>query len=183
MSTPEYRLPCPCGEVIIVQKRQAGQSVSCESCGKSQDVPTMLGLEKLERTGTDDSEEDSQGKPEVKTGGGCLFSTCLAIGSTLLIAALVLYLLSVFWTPKQTIESSLEQANSQLDTLEFEDLIAYWDQVDQSGLGEAIPPWFVTHALIARRLKIAASICGIVSGLAMLVAGVMFIRDFRVVRE
>lgn len=186
MSTPGYRLPCPCGEVIVVQKRQAGQSVSCQACGASQDVPTMRGLEKLAR---EESAQEDSGKPEKpsevapRQSGGCLFSGSLGLGSLLAVAAIVLYIFARSWTPNQTIESSLEQANEQLDTYEFEELLYFWDQVDQSGMGEAKPPWFVLHARIARRFDIGAITCGSIAALAFLIASVMFIRDFRVVRE
>lgn len=42
-----YLLPCPCGRKTPVEGPQAGQRVRCE-CGEELNVPTMLGLAKLE---------------------------------------------------------------------------------------------------------------------------------------
>jgi len=43
----KYLLPCPCGRKTPVEAPQAGQRVRCQ-CGAELDVPTMLGLAKLE---------------------------------------------------------------------------------------------------------------------------------------
>ena len=46
--TTSYLLPCDCGQVVVVQPRQAGQEVRC-TCGKSLVVPTMLKMTKLQQ--------------------------------------------------------------------------------------------------------------------------------------
>ncbi|MBN2023363.1 MAG: hypothetical protein JW809_11295 [Pirellulales bacterium] len=45
--TTQYRLPCPCGSFVLVDPRQAGQTVRCE-CGRTLDVPTMRAIGELE---------------------------------------------------------------------------------------------------------------------------------------
>jgi hypothetical protein len=141
----------------------------------------MLGLEKLTREDGDAPQGKIEAAPPQS--GGCLFSSSLGLGSLFTVAALALYALAVFWTPEQTIESVIEDVNVQLDTYEFDELLSFWDQVDQSGLGEAIPPPFFIHARIARRLRIGAIICGSIAALGFLMSTVLFIRDFKVVRE
>ncbi len=54
-----YLLPCSCGAKIVVEPRQAGQTVHC-ACGKSLTVPTMLEMAKLERA--EAVEDRAQGK-------------------------------------------------------------------------------------------------------------------------
>jgi hypothetical protein len=44
----EYLLPCSCGQKLAVSARQAGESVRC-SCGATLEVPTLRGLDTLER--------------------------------------------------------------------------------------------------------------------------------------
>jgi hypothetical protein len=44
----EYLLPCTCGRAVVVQARQAGQTVRCE-CGQELPVPTMRELGSLEQ--------------------------------------------------------------------------------------------------------------------------------------
>ncbi len=54
--TSKYLLPCPCGQKIPVQRRQAGESVECQ-CGASLRVPTLLGMAELEQVEADDAPE------------------------------------------------------------------------------------------------------------------------------
>ena len=42
-----YRLPCKCGQTVLVERSQAGLSVNC-SCGTQLEVPTIRGLAQLE---------------------------------------------------------------------------------------------------------------------------------------
>jgi hypothetical protein len=41
-----FLLPCECGQAIVVERPQAGTSVTC-TCGKSLEVPTIRGFAKL----------------------------------------------------------------------------------------------------------------------------------------
>ena len=43
----QYLLPCPCGQKLAVEPRQAGETIRC-GCGESLDVPTMLEIKALE---------------------------------------------------------------------------------------------------------------------------------------
>ena len=42
----KYLLPCTCGKSAVVERRQAGTTVSCE-CGKPLEVPTIRGFSAL----------------------------------------------------------------------------------------------------------------------------------------
>ena len=50
-----YLLKCSCGRSHRIQARQAGQSLDC-SCGKTIEVPTIRGLQKLKQVGAVHSE-------------------------------------------------------------------------------------------------------------------------------
>jgi hypothetical protein len=43
----QYLLPCPCGQQIVVEPRQAGEMIPC-SCGAAVQVPTLLEMTGLE---------------------------------------------------------------------------------------------------------------------------------------
>jgi len=47
-----FLLPCECGHKLEVTAAQAGQRLTC-ACGRGIDVPTLRGLQSLERTGGD----------------------------------------------------------------------------------------------------------------------------------
>jgi hypothetical protein len=44
----KYLLPCPCGQQIVIERRHAGQTVPCSSCGAMVQVPTLLAMAELE---------------------------------------------------------------------------------------------------------------------------------------
>jgi hypothetical protein len=44
----KYLLPCPCGERLAIEPRQAGETVVC-ACGQVLEVPTFLQLRQLEK--------------------------------------------------------------------------------------------------------------------------------------
>jgi hypothetical protein len=44
----KYLLPCPCGERLAIEPRQAGETVVC-TCGQVLEVPTLLELRQLEK--------------------------------------------------------------------------------------------------------------------------------------
>ena len=46
--SPTYLLPCSCGQKIIVDTSLAGDLVTCEACGQTVEVPTLLRLKQLE---------------------------------------------------------------------------------------------------------------------------------------
>jgi hypothetical protein len=46
--SPKYLLPCPCGERLVIEPRQAGETVVC-TCGQALEVPTFLQLKQLEK--------------------------------------------------------------------------------------------------------------------------------------
>ena len=48
----QFLLPCSCGSKLPVDPAQAGGRVRC-ACGRELDVPTLLGLKRLERAGSD----------------------------------------------------------------------------------------------------------------------------------
>jgi hypothetical protein len=45
--TAKYLLPCPCGRQLVVEPRQAGQTIAC-ACGQLLPVPTLLDMTALE---------------------------------------------------------------------------------------------------------------------------------------
>jgi len=84
----KYLLPCHCGLHIVIEPRQAGETVVC-SCGVSLQVPTMLGMSALEPV----IEESTA--PPAEADWGWPHATLL-IGLVMVAAAFVLVVL-VYW--------------------------------------------------------------------------------------
>lgn len=78
--TLKYVLPCHCGLEVVVEPRQAGETVVC-SCGSSLQVPTML-----EMTSLDPAPQDSVSPQAPATGWGMSHQLVL-LGTTLTLAA------------------------------------------------------------------------------------------------
>jgi hypothetical protein len=77
----KYLLPCPCGRQVVVEPRQAGETVPC-SCGAQLQVPTLLGMKALDLAPTISGPE-----PVAKSWG--IVGRLRLLGTVLVIVALV----------------------------------------------------------------------------------------------
>lgn len=76
----KYLLPCSCGQTVVIEPRQAGQSLVC-ACGKTLSIPTVLQIRNLEL-----AQEPSQ--PAAKRWGGR--QQLILVGTVVVLAAMVL---------------------------------------------------------------------------------------------
>jgi hypothetical protein len=102
--TAKYLLPCPCGQQIVVQPRQAGETISC-SCGALLQVPTLLDMTRLEQA----APEPVAPSPPPEAWG--LRHRLLLLGVFLVAAAVV----GVVWL-------YLERPVSRFDTIDPENI-------------------------------------------------------------
>jgi len=77
--TAKYLLPCSCGRHVVVEPRQAGQTLSCP-CGASLTAPTLLGLAAL---------DPAPDEPVVSASAWGFKQRLQLIGGVLLLAAAV----------------------------------------------------------------------------------------------
>jgi len=87
--TTKHLLPCQCGRNIVVDPRQAGESVRCE-CGRSVDVPTLRQLRRLDPV----KETDGRDKTRTpwSTGQGVVFAIGSLIALIGFVAAILLFI-------------------------------------------------------------------------------------------
>jgi len=78
----KYLLPCPCGQQIVVEPRQAGETIRC-SCGAALMAPNLLDMRALDAVPSEPS------KPSAASGWGTKRALQFA-GTMLVVAALVL---------------------------------------------------------------------------------------------
>lgn len=102
----KYLLPCPCGQQIVVQPRQAGETITC-SCGASLQVPTLLDM-----TGLDLAPPESAAPTPPSVAWG-LRHRLLFLGMFLVVAAVV----GVVWL-------YVERPRSRFDTIDPEHIRA-----------------------------------------------------------
>lgn len=105
----EYLLPCSCGEKLVVDRSQAGLSKSC-SCGKEVVVPTLRGLEQLERAAP---AEEHVPQREWGARQAVLFLGAVITGFALLAAGLLWLTRPVF--PQAYRDAMIQEAGSTFD--------------------------------------------------------------------
>lgn len=85
MST-KYLFPCSCGQIEWIETTQAGQTISCSSCGQVRQIPTLGQIKNLEPA------PEEEGKKKEET--GALRRAFFLLGIVLLIPSL--FCLSLF---------------------------------------------------------------------------------------
>jgi len=87
----KYQLPCSCGESLVLEAAQAGQTVVCR-CGKTQQAPTLLNMKKLPTA------EENVLRESVSTSSVNLRFFFWFLGLTVLVPSL----LFLFWVTTKT---------------------------------------------------------------------------------
>jgi hypothetical protein len=171
----EYLLPCQCGQKLTVDRSQAGLAVRCEHCGAEVAIPTLRGLDKLERAAPE--ETDTSG--EWSTRQGLLFLG--ATITTLALAASAFIWLARPIFPQEYHDALIEAAGStvDLDQMPLSQTFAVWKELQQPPDVANIPEYrdLITNfdyarAHFQRQLTIAlgAAACGVVVlGVSLLV--------------
>jgi hypothetical protein len=118
----KYLLPCGCGREIPVEAAQAGQRVRCE-CDAELDVPTMLGLAKLQPL------VEPVGAPRVRRRGWSIRHRLAFIGGVIFLAGFAGVVGLWLCRPRPLDVSQLSPV----------DAMAYWDRLR---LGIATPQIF-----------------------------------------
>lgn len=87
--TAKYLLPCSCGQHIVIERRQAGQTLRC-ACGASLSAPTLLAMSELEPAPQESVEKPASSgwgwRQRLRLLGILLVLTALAAEGGLLIA-------------------------------------------------------------------------------------------------
>ncbi len=162
----KYLLPCRCGQSVVIEPRQAGETVVC-CCGTSLPIPTMLGITAL---------EPADAEPPTDTADGPAWGAqqkLVMVGSILAtVAAIIAIILWSFGRPIAAADV-MDPARLLLVTQTFQPAQTwfYWNQAKQ-GLDRRADQQY-TAALL--QFHIWESIAGIVFliGAALIVSGVM----------
>jgi len=161
-----YLLPCPCGNNIAVEPRQAGESLRC-SCGKVITAPPMLQIKALEP-----APELEQPKPAASSWGvrqGVVLSGVLVV----LIAvglAVVLYLHRPVHPELGHNGAAVREHVSGLSPVHSWQT---WQMLRQRGLIVASPQELEAYRAALLQWRVSAMLVGLlgVGGLALVVIG------------
>ncbi|MGL4595619.1 MAG: hypothetical protein ACRCUY_12915 [Thermoguttaceae bacterium] len=94
----KYSLPCSCGKLLAIDASQAGQNVQCY-CGKTQTVPSLLGIKKLELF-TNDEIANSDESAHLSFERGTLRRGFFLLGWILLIPSVIFFCFVLAGRPK-----------------------------------------------------------------------------------
>jgi hypothetical protein len=131
-----FLVPCQCGQKLEVTPAQAGQQMTCV-CGRGIDVPTLRGLQSLERVG------DAAAPAPRRWGArqGLLFLGC-AIASLSLIAAAGLE----YFHPRELIVVQRLLPAGAADAPALIDVIDYMDNFASLTPADVWLTWEITRA-------------------------------------
>jgi len=132
--TTKYLLPCPCGRTIPIERRHAGQTVTCE-CGSAVQAPTLREIAALPQAQADAA------APAAASAWGWPQRTVLA-GAVLLAVALVGGLILGEHRPISPSESLTPALmRSQIDTLSPLRSVQFFHMQKATGLAATkLPP-------------------------------------------
>lgn len=171
--TAKYLFPCPCGQQIVVQPRQAGETIAC-SCGTLLQIPTLLDM-----TGLEPVAPESAAPPTPSTAWG-LRHRLLLLGIFLVVAAVV----GIVWL-------YVERPVSRFDTIDPEHIRqtaqklppsqtwSIWETMKQ-GLDRRTD---LTYEAAVLRFRVWQGVVAALAllGIALVVAGTIGTKDTRTI--
>jgi len=169
-----YLVPCSCGCKIPVDKRQAGEIITC-SCGASLEVPTLLKLMTLERAEV--AHQPLTPKTTWSTG-----HRLILLGTVVIIVAVVIGVW-LFWVRPTDPYANLnpEQIQSASQLLSPMQSWRLWVMLEKGGLKHRKQFIEVTFADVQAQHRIFWGLLAVVAGvgMALVVIGnvVIYYRD------
>jgi len=151
---PKHLLICSCGEELVVDARQAGETVECK-CGKTVDVPRLGDLRQLPVV----SDRQSQSPPWTLQQG-----LTFAAGSLVVLVGIIC--LVVFfqeWVRLDTTDRRQEllaAGNQIVDKLSYTQALQAWRQRRAAGIGPKQTPDYVVAQRRAATLSLRMMIAG-----------------------
>lgn len=136
-----HLLPCPsCESSIEVAPSQAGNQITCPSCGASVPIPKLGQLRQLPRAEQSDQVRDTGAAREAGGGGGSIAFGLLGLIATasLLIAGFCAVRWVLMEVPTDT-ESHIAELQAAYKDLKPAELIREYEQMEEFGLDMPMP--------------------------------------------
>lgn len=172
----QYLLPCRCGNEVIVDSTQAGETVAC-SCGEQLLVPTLRGLRGLKPAGAAPAARPA---PRRSTNSlGCLFAASLLVFVAATIAGVVAY------TVRSNIDATVDEAkflevgDNMIDKMGIDEALEHWKQLEAMDLSHQGTPFYEINRQNRARWLRVIQVSAAVGGAALLVCGVLFVQSLR----
>jgi hypothetical protein len=162
-ATTPYLLPCPCGQKIPVEPRQAGGTVRCV-CGEVRDVPRMLEMARLERA-------EPEGLPPARRWSWGVPHRLMLLGAVILVAGLVAVAAAYRSRPTPPGEGvTPEGIRANVQALSPAQALHFWNQLRRGGLN--LGPTEKNYFRDMARYHAWMGVAVVLSGLGVAVMGV-----------
>jgi hypothetical protein len=173
-----FLLPCDCGKKLIVDATQAGEQLSCE-CGASLAVPTLRGLESLERLdepaeASASSRRPSSAHPSRMLGSDLAFAGFLFL---LILSVVALIPLVLIWLRLDTsfdMETDLLYGEQQIDMISVDESWQLWLEFRNNGLQVGEVPFYtriLQYSNVFSRVILGLSIVLAISLIGLIISG------------
>ncbi|MBI1901181.1 MAG: hypothetical protein HYS13_08740 [Planctomycetia bacterium] len=159
----KYLLPCKCGQRHEVDVSQSGLTIEC-SCGAGLEVPTLRGLQKLERAGAEGERR--------RFAWGAREGT-IVIGILITAAGLGLAIWFLLTPPKHPSEW-VEVASQRMPSRPAELFRAYV-VLKKNGFDDTIPPVVIAHERYAELYQVGTVIFFVIAGVGVLTIVLAFV--------
>jgi len=174
VSMAKFYLPCECGESVVIEPRQAGQTASCE-CGASLAIPKFRDISKLKPV-----EETQQQAARWSPLQGAMFAGGIVIFILAASAAGYFFWEASRYNPTRPTLSELADLrpdDEQIATASPTDLRRMWEFVERDGLDRPGRPVWARHRDAMRIHRVSGSVAAAfaVAGAGMIVAS-LFLR-------
>jgi hypothetical protein len=159
----KYLLPCRCGQQVVVEPREAGETTVC-SCGQSLAIPTFLEMSALERA----SEETA---PAASGSSWGWAQRIVLLGAILLLAAVAISVLAYKTRPIAPIDVfDPEAVQRGIGNWPPGQTWLMWENLKQVGLIQRSNPKYEARVALFR-VELAAIVVLTLAGIALLGVG------------
>lgn len=156
-----YRLPCSCGQEIVVQTSQAGQNVTC-ACGRTVEAPRLRELRLLQPAEATPLAEYRAPVAQVSFPRIVFVLSLIGLVATSLYGGLMF--LGLQSLDLGMSEEQLAQRDSEtIDKMNLEQLWGAWVSLRSDGLGLEAPPPELINRYRSKQLRGALTTSGIVA--------------------
>jgi hypothetical protein len=159
--TVKYLLPCACGHNVLVEPRQAGESVVC-ACGSPLAVPTLLGITALERV-------EEEPEPQASPGQWGRRQRLLLLGTVVFAFAVAWGIWLLMHPPKSPFAIDPEQIRQSAQTLRVWQSWEAWQSM-KTGLDRRTDQQYAA-AVTRFRIWLGVVVTLTLTGMALIAVG------------
>ncbi len=180
----QYLLPCSCGNQIVVEPTQAGETLSC-SCGQQLVAPTLRQMRTLAPAQPTSAQRPSRAAHPAPRGR----FRGLGFGISFLVLILALGIAAIVGLIRHNIDATVteevfrERGDQIIDAMAPAETLEFFREIVDLGLEQESLPFYEVNRIYRLRLLWVISACLAVAAVAGIFCVVFVIRSLRSDRE